>query len=172
MLNSLRADVGALSGDLRTANGKLENIMSLLSDVARCQNQPATNNTNRVAVVSAGGGGGSGFEGGNVMGSAAAPVEADRGGRVGFGGWAGEGGRESDGGMGRGGQGSGAVRAPSGYFVGPSASPVGHRPERTGGHPFHHPPSQATSSTERYPVGPDQVGEKVYVSPAYIPVNK
>ena len=91
-LNSLRADVGALSADLKTVNGKLQIIMSLLSDVADDQDGAAPNITSRGADVG-GGGGGSDFRGGNVAGSAAAPAEVGYGCAVGLAEWIGGGGK-------------------------------------------------------------------------------
>ncbi len=65
-------------------NGKLENAMSLLSDVASNWNQPALNNTNRSSSLlvgggsggggGGGGGGGPGFEGLNDVVSTETPA--------------------------------------------------------------------------------------------------
>jgi len=161
MLNSLRADVGALSGDLRTVNGKLENIMSLLSDVAGGQKRAAPEYSIRGAAVGGSGGRGIRFEGRNVVGSSPTPTGDFHGGRDELGGW----GRDSDSGMGGGGEYSGARGAPPGDFVGPSV-PIGRQPQGAGyHHPFYRPPLQTpSSSTKRYPVSPPQVGEQVLVA--------
>jgi len=92
-LNSLRAEVSALSGDLQAAKAKLESIMSLLSDVAGGQSQTTHSSTNDGATVSGGGGGGggggSGLEYGGVVGAKAGPAEGVHGGGVRFWGWTG-----------------------------------------------------------------------------------
>ena len=159
-MNSLRADLNALSGYVKTVNGKVARIMSLLSDVASGQNLSAPNNTGRGAVVGGGGGGGGGsFQCGNVAGSAAAPAEVVHGGRVGHGGWFDDGGK-SDGGIHGGGQDEGVGGAPPGYFVGPRF-PVGQQQQGSGHYP---PPTQRPSSVQQYPVGPYQVGDQGHVA--------
>ncbi len=147
MLESLRTDVDALSGDLRTINGKLENIMSMLSDVA--SGQPQTSSSNTSSCAGPGAGGGSGFEGGNADDSAAAPDDVLHGSGVALGGWTG-GDRGSDGVIDRGGHDSRVRGAPAGFFVGqffPTSRPL--LP----------PPPQMPSATQRYPVGPHRVRE-------------
>ena len=164
MLNSLRAEMGVLSGDLKTANGKLDRIMSLLSDVAGRQNQTAPNATSRAAVSGGGGGGGGGssLHDGSIGGSAAAPAEVVRGGSVSFGGWS-AGGENNDGGIHGGGQ-DGAVFASSpGFSVGPRVS-VGHQQQGLGHYPVGPPPPRWPSSTQQYPVGPQQVGHQAYIA--------
>lgn len=156
MLKSLREDVSALSGDLRTVKGKLETIMSLLSDVmASVQNHPAPISINRRA---AGGGGGdrSGFEGGNVIGSAAAPAAVANGGRVGCEGWIGGGGEQTDGGIRRGARDWSVHGAPAGHFGG-RYLPMGHQQQGAVSRPLHPPPPQTPSSTQPYPIGPQRV---------------
>ncbi len=161
MLNALREDVGALSGDLRTINGKIEKIMSLLSDVGRGQNHVASSSAKLGAAVG-GGGDGSGFQSGNVVGSAAPPVAVVHGGRVMFEGWIGGGRRESDDGIHRGGEDPGVCGAPAGYFVG-QFFPKDHQQQGAGTrHPFNLRPPQTPPSRQRYPVGSDQVGEEVH----------
>lgn len=141
-LNSLRADVDALTGDFTKMNGKLDNIMSLLSDVASSWNPSAVNNTNRGAA-GGGGGGGSGFEGRNVEG------------------WI-FGGGKSDGDI-RGSQDSCVRGAPPANFVG--SVWMEHPRQGGGNYPFYPSPPQTPSSTQRYPVRPHQVREQLaYVS--------
>ena len=162
MLNSLRADVGALSGDLETANGKLRSIMSLLADVAGGHNHSFPKNTNHEADVGGGGGGGSRFPGGNIGGSAAAPAEVGPGDSDGFGGWI-RGGGTSDGGIRCGVEEWGVSGAPPGYFVGPSVL-MGHQQPASGHYPVCPPPSQNPSSTQRYPIGPHQVSDEAHLA--------
>ena len=155
MLNSLRADVDALTGDLQAANGKLRSIMSLLSDVAGGQNQAFLNRTSR-GSVGGGGGGGSGFQGGHVTGSVAPPAEVVHEGSVAFWGRI-DGGRKVNGGINGGGQDWGVGGAPSGYLMGP-CDPMGYEKQGLGQCAFYPPPSQNSPSTPPYPVGPHQVG--------------
>ena len=159
MLNSLRADVGALSGDFKTANGKLDRIMSLLSDVAGGQNQTAPNATSRAAVSGGGGGvgGRSGLQDGNTGGSTVAPAEVVHGGSVSFGAWI-AGGENNDGGTHRGGQDGGVGGASPCFSVGPRVS-VGHQQQGLGQYPVGPPPPRWPSSAQQYPVGPIQVGD-------------
>ena len=160
-LNSLRADVGALSGDLKTVNGKLQVIMSLLSDVADDQNGAASNNTSHGADVGGGGGGCSGFRGGNVAGSAAVPTEVGYGCTVGVAGWVGGGGK-SDGGMHGEGEDWDVGGAPRGHFV-EQGVPMCRQEQGSGSNAFCPPPSwTAPSSTRPYPVGPHQAGDQIH----------
>lgn len=166
MLSSLRAEVSALSGDLRMAKVKLENIMSLLSYVTSGHNETTPSNNNRGTAVGGGDGGGSAFEGDDVVGSAAAPAENVHGGGFGFGGWVG-GDRESGGGIHRRNHDRSVRGARPGFFAG-QYLPMGHQ-QQAGNHPFYPSPHQTPSSTEQYTVGPNQVSEQIRLSCEQIP---
>ena len=144
MLNSLREDVGALSGDLKTVNGKLGSIMSLLMGVA--SRRTASND-----AVHRGGGSsgdsGSHFESGTDGSAAATSTEAFHGGGVGSQQRRGRGG-ESDGSSHREGHTSYEVGTPLGCYEAPCL-PTDHRWY-----------SRSSSSTNRYSVGSHQVDEQ------------
>lgn len=158
MLNSLRVDVDALGDDLKTVNGKLGNIMSLLMEVASGQATPV--NPNCDGCVKSGDSG-SDFEDGNDGSAAAAPNEAIHAGLVGFQQWGGRGGENDRGGRRRG-QDSYGFGTSLGHREAPPFPPTDHPRQGLQDYPLYLWPSQKFSSTERYSAGPHEVCKQIY----------
>ncbi len=160
MLNSLRADMDALSGDLKTVNGKLGSIMSLLMDVASGQTTPDNPNYGDCGRVNSGDCG-SDFEGGDDGRAAAAPNEAVHGGGVGFQQWGGGGG-ETDWGGRRRGQNSFGFGTSLGYQEAPPCPPSDRSRQEFQDYPRYLRLAQISPSTERYSTGPHEVDNQIY----------